>query len=880
MKGPNSNRLGYAVASSLVGLAARLLPQARRADWREEWRGELWHAFSRGRSTAGTVLRSLGCLPDAWAIHRRRRFRVRQSRTHISRRGHMLEDIRFAVRLLVKSPGFTAAAVLTLALGIGVNTAIFSVVHHVLLAPLPYPGSERMVALGTYMENQGIGPMMVSGGMLAELREHSSLLEAVTGYDYAEMDLTGVAEPRSLNGKSIFPEFLSLVPIEPHLGRVFEEGDFRAEAEPSVMIGYALWQGQLGGRRDAIGKQLELNGDAYSIIGVLPRGFRLPGAEADFLLPKRTSSVRLRESRGFYWVFGRLKEGATLEQLAQEVDRYQQARIDAGQDGPNFRVHVADLHERLLGSTRRPLMMLWGAVGVVFLIACANVANLLLSRLVRRKREAAVRAALGAGRGRLIRQFLAESAVLSAVGCAAALLLAFGSIALLKKLEPSLPRLDEVRLSLPVLLFTLGLAMATTFLAGLIPALRTSEGGVALASCSRQGTLQVRQGRLQPAINAAQVALAVILLIGAGLLLHSFVRLVSVAPGFEVRSAMAFGVGIPHYRYPEPRRQMALIEGIQERVSGLPGVRSATLADLLPLAGGWSRIGIKEDLTPEHLGALVASVQSVMPGYFRTLGIALKGHDFSEQDRTGSERVVIVDSKFADLFWPGQDPLGQSMRTKRDGTLFRVVGVAESVRFYGLAQDMEPTLYFPLLQDGGPISFVRMAVAGDAGLTAEDVRSAIQQVAPDVPIQSLGTMRSIVQATLSRPRFNLILVGFFAATALILAAVGIFGVLAHSVSLRTAEIGVRMALGADTRRILAGVMRQGFLPAAAGLLLGLAASFALSGLLAGQLFGISPSDPLTFLAIPGILALVAAFACYLPGRRAARVDPVRALRAE
>ncbi|HSR53816.1 MAG TPA: ADOP family duplicated permease [Acidobacteriota bacterium] len=919
MRSPIPDRWPLRLAKALLALVSPVVPAGERRLWREEWESELWHGFQaraegavstasgenrggdpsvRQRSKAASDPGLLevwpflrGCWKDALELRRieNRRMRHRNGHRGLLRQGAaawmkgtamLLQDLRLSARGLLKSPAFALAAILTLALGIGANSAVFSVIHGLLLRPLGYPDAERMVVISTFNHERGMGPMMVAGPRLADLIEGSRTLEAVSGLMPEELDLTGRGEARQVVAARLLSNMTGLLDLEVQLGRTLGPSDFEPGAANSVLLTDEIWKSQFGGSRDVVGDTLHLNGQEHVVIGVLGPGFESPSTYS-LILPLRVSLSELGQGQhtNFYVTLGRLAEDSTMGQLAQELEAFDAANAERQGRSFGFTLEAAKLRPHILGSTSESLMVLWAAVALVLLIACANVTNLLLSRTSRRRQESAVRAALGAGRWPLMRQYLSESLLLSFLGGAAGIALAYLLVWLLKSQGPRLPFVDQVALNLPVLVFTLGLALLTSLLAGLIPAWKASRFSDSLVPNARQGMLAERRGRLPFILNAIQVAVALTLLVGAGLLLRSFWSLTSVDPGFRSQSTLAMGVALPTYRFPEKPRRLQLMEQMVHRLNAYPGVRSAAAANLLPMAGGWSKMLLQDEETPEHLGEMSISAQATSPGYFKTLGIGLRGRDFAWSDREGAREVVIVNRRFAELFWPGQEAVGQVLPGSDPEV--EVIGVSDNVRFYGLGQEIEPTWYFPYLQSERDTSYLRLVVQPEPStrLSAAQLRAALGEVVEDLPIQELGTMTSIIRRSVSRPRFNALLLACFALTAALLAAIGIYGVLSHSVTSRRAEIGVRMALGADASRILRQVIGQGMLPVVLGLVLGLAAAVAAGGLLASQLFGVRPEDPVTLVAVPAFLALVALLACYLPARRATQVDPATTLRA-
>ena len=802
------------------------------------------------------------------------------------------QDLRHGARQLLRNPGFALAAVLTVALGIGANTAVFSVVDGVLLRPLPYQHPERLVTLGISSPSQGQALAPVTYPIYEEWVEQSRSFERLATYTYTAHSVTGGSEPAQVWAIAASSSLLDILGVELHLGRNFSrEADHPGGPEP-VLLSYAFWQSNFGGNPEIVGSTVELNGASHEVTGILPRRFEFPppmraGASAlprvDVWVPVGTLGD-LRERGGFF-VLGRLRPGFSAEQARADMSalEMQLSRSGAVED---IRIGVEALHEQVVGPIRPALLAILGAVGLVLLIACVNVGSLLLARLTTRGREIALRSSLGATRGRIARQLLTESMILAVLGGILGVLLAWAGLGLLIAFAPpDIPRLQEVTLGTRALAFTLVISAGAGLLFSLLPAARSSRVDLrsALSGGGRGGTAERSTRRIHRGLVVAEILLAVSLLTGAGLLIRSFAELSRVDLGVVPANLLTFELLLPPDRYPERSDVLQFYGDLEEQVVALPGVESVGMIDRLPLGDYSSTIPFRvvgrpdlpADATP------VALNTAVRPGYFRAMGIpVLQGRDVGEQDATAAPPVVVVSRSLAERFWPGGEAVGE--RIQAFGKEREIVGVVGDVRHHAPGTPPEPMIYFPQAQD---IATRRlMTVAVRTLIAPEDIigaaRGTVRAIDPQLPISNLQTFDELRSERTASERFNALLVGAFAAVALLLAAIGIYGVMSFAVAARTREIGVRMALGASRAAVLRSILRGALVTVGIGTLLGLAVAVPLTRLLRSLLFGVEPGDPLTVVAVGALLAGVGVLAAWVPGLRAAEVDPAEALRHE
>jgi predicted permease len=819
----------------------------------------------------------------------------------------LVNDIKHAIRALLKNPGFTIVACVTIALGIGANAAIFSVVRAVLLQPLPYDEPEELVLVWGEMRTRGVTHFPMSPPDFAAYRDGAEALEGLAAVFTFTVPLTGAGDPVQVDAAQVTPNFFSLLGIEPVLGRAFVEedgapnppGTFPGQpgTEPGiVMLSHALWQARFGGAPDVIGRSIEVSGVAAQIVGVLPPGFELlmpPTAalspDTDLWIAARIDYVNAPANNVFLRPVGRLRDGATIEQLQPQLDRIAASLLagDQTKTTAGYAVRAESLHEDLTAGVRPVLLALFGAVVFVLLIACANVSNLLLVRASGRDRELAVRAALGGSRARIVRQLLVESGLLALGGALLGVALASAGVSLLLSLQPdNLPRIGSVRIDGSVLLFTVLAAGGAALLFGMLPAVQGSRPDLADVLKERGSAGSNRARRLvRNGVVVLEVALSLVLLIGAGLMVRSFVELANVDPGFDPEGVLTFTATPGFANYPQAADRHAFNEELRRRLEGLPGVERASLTTPLPLTGGLfnGRYGPEEALTdPEAFRQ--ASYRTVAPGYFEAMSVRLlEGRTFTEADNTDSASVVVVDSKLAQTLWPGGSAVGERFLIRAvtpEPEWVEVVGVVEHERADDLAADGMEAVYFTeryLGSFGG--TWVVKAGADPAALIPA-VRAEVGALDADVPLADVELMETFVGRAMGPTRFALTLIAVFGVTAMLLAAVGLYGVLSFVVRQRTAEIGVRMAFGAEAGSILKLVVAQGLALAGGGVALGLLVALPLTRVMETLLVGVTPTDPLTFAGISALFVAVAALASYLPARRATLVDPVAALREE
>ncbi|HEX7173828.1 MAG TPA: ABC transporter permease [Pyrinomonadaceae bacterium] len=803
----------------------------------------------------------------------------------------LLQDVRYGLRTLLKRPGFTVVAVMTLALGIGANAAIFSVVNGVLLRPLPYRDAERIMTVWQRNAQTGAEREPVSPPNFLDFRERNQSFEQLAALRPYGLDYTGAGEPETFQTWRVTEGFFEAAGAVALHGRTFLPEEYRDGVDQVVVIGHGLWQRRFGGDPGVVGQQLVLDGKPRTVVGVMPPEFHYLD-KREMIAPYHIDAHELQRRAATYLnVVGRLKPGVTLEQARSDMSNVA-ARLaeEYPQANGGMGAAVAPLAEQMLGRVRPALWVLFGAVGFVLLIACANVANLMIARSASREREFAIRAALGAGRGRLMRQLLTESLVLAGLACAGGLLLASWGIDAIIALSPAeLPRIDQVRLDGRVLLFALGVSAATALFFGLLPALRSSQPDLqeSLKEASRSATAGAARHRLRGFLVVTEFALALVLLVGAGLLVRSFMRLLEVDPGFSAERALTLQVHV-YDQYPKPEQQAVFFEQALERLRALPGVEAAGAASAPPFIGEGaieidSPIQIEGQPAPPAGQEPTAFHTIVTADYFGALGVPLRGgRIFNQFDRADGAPVVIVNETLARRYWPGESAVGKKLIVLRlsKPVAREVVGVVGDVRHTGLDSEPRPELFLHSLQNPfGSMTFV-VRTTPEPSTLLQAVKGEVWAVNKNLPFYSTATMESLVAETLKERRFSLLLLGAFASLALVLAGVGIYGLISYSTAQRTHEIGVRVALGARGRDIMRMVVGEGLLLSGAGVALGLLGALVLTRFLGGLLYGVAPTDPLTFAGIALLLVCVALAACYLPARRAARVDPMVALRYE
>jgi len=800
----------------------------------------------------------------------------------------LLHDLRYALRALRQHPGFTLTAVLTLGLGIGANVAIFSVVNAVLLRPLPFAQPDRLVRVwGTHPE---IGHESASLPDFLDWRAQTPSLASLSALANTRFTLTGTGEPEMIRGAFVTANFFQTLGVDPLRGRTFAVGeDTRAAAQVAV-LGEGLWRRRFGGDPAVLGRSIRLNGMPYTVIGIVPATARIQGP-VDAWTTLATDTTLNRRS-DFLQVVGRLKLGASLARVQGEMATVARRLAERyPETNTNWSVDVAPLREAMVGPVRTALLLFMVAVGLVLLIACANVANLMLARAATREHEIVIRTALGASRSRLLRQLLTESVLLAVMGGGLGVLLAAWAVQGLSSLAPgTLPRADEIGLDGRVLAFALALSVATGLLFGLAPAAqlarRTLSGGLRDAGRSVAGGPALRS--LRGALVLGEVAIAFVLLVGAGLLVRSFDRLLRVEPGFRTDGLFTARVLLPRTRYAADAKQAAFLEQVTGRLSALPSVRSAAVVSDAPLGDSPPYVSFVIADQPAPAAGTVHDVEllSASPAYFPTLGIPLMlGRLFDASDRAGAPLVAVVNQAAVGRYFGGRNPIGARLTfnepTDSAVQWMTVVGVVGDIHHAGLDEAPYPQAYLPVAQSPGRwMVLVARTDARDPITLAPAMRQAVAALDPDLALTELSTMEQRIAVATSRPRVSAVVLGSFAVTALLLAALGIYGVVSYGVLQRTRELGIRMALGAGQGTVLTMVLRQGMAPVAAGISAGIAVAWAAARVLHRLLFQVGTTDPGTFLAVTLFLSGAALLACYLPARRAARSDPVTALRAE
>ena len=808
------------------------------------------------------------------------------------------QDVRYGARMLGKHKAFTAIAVITLALGIGANTAIFSVVNELLLRPLPYRDPAGIVMLWE-VSPEGRHQNTTSRANYRAWKTQSSSFAEAAAFSDQRFNLSGAGEPEQISVQMATPEFFKVLGVEPLLGRTFSADDEGAGKERIAVLSYSLWQRHFGGQTNIVGQPITLNGNTFTIIGVMPASFQFhikqrsgTGRPAELwtLLPMPVGPGANEHGR-FLSVVARLKNGVTPEQAGAELKTIH-ARLSEQepQFSKNYTAEVLPLREQFFGNVRRPLWLMLGAVGFVLLIACANVANLLLSQATSREKEIALRSALGARRARITRQLLTESLLLALLGSVLGLGLAWLGIKALIAISPrDLISFQTVGLNVPVLLWTLGISVLTGIIFGLAPALHISRLNLndTLKEGGKSESAQASGSRcLRSALVVTEIALAMVLLASAGLLIKSFARLQQVDRGFNTDKILTMVVPLLDAKYSQDPQCIAFFVQTLDRVRALPGVRSAGMINFLPLYGGLgSGTDFKIEGRPEPPPGQGPScdVRSVDAGYFPTMGIPLlRGRNFSDLEQKEARHVILINDALARKYFPNEDPIGKRLDVDMFDDRFwaPIVGVVGNVRYDSLIDESPPAVYFP--HPDLTYSFMTLVIRtdGEPSAIAPAVQRQIRLLDPNQPISDVRTMDQVMSEWVSRSRFNTLLLGLFAGLATLLSAVGIFGVMNYSVALRTRELGLRLAIGAQPRQVLLLVLRQGLLLTIFGVVLGLAAAFALTRLLSGLLFGVDAVDVSTFTTISFLLVIVSLLACYLPARRAMRIDPLQALRYE
>lgn len=805
----------------------------------------------------------------------------------------LVQDVRYALRMMRKSPGFIAAAIVTLALGIGANSAIFSVVNGVLLRPLPYPDSDRLVWFWEMQPHLDQAPF--SGADFLDYQSQNHTFEEIAAIRSIGFTWTGHGAAKLVRGGIVTPSFFPMLGVQPLLGRTLVDSDGAIGARRVAVLDYDFWQNEFGGDTHVLGSTMVLEGQPATIVGVLPESFKSP-SDARFwinpkevapeLFPNSTANVRTNRAMHYLNVLGKLKPGVKLSTAQADMDAISTNLQKLYTSNVGHHVKLTGYREHVSGDMRQPLVVIFCVVGTVLLIACANVANLMLSRSAARQREVAVRRALGASASRIARQLLTESAILGVAGGAAGLGLAYGILRWFATAGKGiLPRVSEIHADGRVIAFTLAAAIGSSILFGLAPVVQTMRVSLLepLRGAGRGGSTGTRQRLMHNALVAAEIAMSLVLLVAAGLLTRSFARLLSVRPGFNPDRLATMRMNFTGPKYAKGPAERQLWDALEPRLAALPGVESVAIGNDLPLEGqdtttGADQIEGRPALQPGE--QFLIGVHAVNDNYFRAMGISLlRGREFNAGDTEKSRPVVILNQKAAEEFWPGQDPIGKHVQIMADKPS-EVVGIVANVLHNGLAEGPSMDSYAPIDQ----VSWLTFAVAIRTRLDSETIAAAVREevakLDPELPVFRVRPMSQVEAETMAPRRLTLDLVGAFAVLALLLATVGIYGVMSYAVTQRNREIGIRMALGAARRDVLRMVLGQGMRLAVIGAAVGLAIAFAAVRLMSGLLFGIKASDPATFASVTLVLGAVAAVACWIPARRATRVDPLVALRYE
>ena len=815
----------------------------------------------------------------------------------------LLQDLQYGFRMLLKHPGVTAIAVLTLALGIGANTAIFSVVNAVLLNPLPYKDPDRLVSLWENVPAHG--RWRVAPANYTDWKKQNTVFEDVSAFSGWTMTLTGDGEPEQLLGGAVSSGYFAVVGVNPQLGRAFAPEDYEQGKGQVVILGHGFWQRRYGGDPNIINRTITLNGAPYTVVGVMPPGI-YP------VWPTTSGEINFDEKQQHIWipmslppvlmglrsahilgVIARLKPGVSLAQATTDMNTIGARLAQEYEQNRGEGIIVSQFMNEVVGDVRPALFTLLAAVGLVLLIACANVTGLLLAQHAGRSKEIAIRAALGAGRARLVRQFCIEGLLLAFLGTAAGIGLASLGMKLLMQFVPAgIPRLAQVSLDLRVLGFTMLIALGTCLVFSLVPAWQTSKPDLhtALEQSGRTSGPGASRLRFRQLLVVVQVSIAVMLVIGAGLLVKSFWLLQRVDPGFQSEGVLSAGISLPFAKYSAPDQINNFFKQVLERISASPGVKSATIAYDPPLQSNWlDEFEIEGRVVPGGTQSDSANFIPVGADYFETVGVKIAaGRKFTPLDDPDHPGVALVNESFVKHYFPNEDPLGKHIKPGPPGriwrqkklTSFEIVGIVRDVKLAGLDAPSAPAYYIPASQ--APLGDMNILVrtTTDPLSVVGAVRQAVWSIDPNQPLSNITTLEKVVSESIAQRRLNMLLMGLFGGLAMLLSAVGIYGLLSHAVTQRTQEMGIRMALGAQVGDVLKLVLKQGMLLALAGEAIGLVAALGLTRLIRGLLFGVGPNDAMTFIAVVGVLTTVALLACYLPARRATKVDPLEALRYE
>jgi putative ABC transport system permease protein len=794
----------------------------------------------------------------------------------------LLQDLRYSVKMLLKNPGFTAIAVLALALGIGANSAIFSVVNAILLRPLPYADAERLVWIWGKSPSGDKGA--VSPPDFLDYRKQSQSFGQLAAFIQATHNLNDMDNPERISGAATSANFFDTLGVKPMLGRTFFAEEEQAGHDSVAILSHGIWQRRYGSDPNIVGKSIPLDGKPFTIVGVMPPGFNFPEkAEVWEVAPFYLKGMTVRKAH-FLRLVGRLKPNVKLDQAQAEMDVVSGQLAQQYPDtNKGYGLMLVSLNEKVIGNIRSTLLMLLGAVGFVLLLACANVANMLLARAAGRQKEIAIRTALGARRSRLLRQLLTESVFLAMLGGFAGTLLAFvGTKLLIASTSSNVPRLEEVTLDSRVLIFSFAISILTGLVFGLVPALQASRPDLneTLKEGGRSSGGGAKRNRISNVLVVAQVALALVLAIGAGLMIRSFSRLQDVNPGFTTNNLLTMQIELPQTKFPKPPQRANFFNQLQEQIRAVPGVVSMATVSELPLSGQLNDTYFHVDggSTDPSQSKILANYRSTSSGYFKTMGIPFKsGRDFTSQEVNEGAKVVVVNEMIAEKYFANQDPTGKRLIIDfNEAVPYEIVGVVGNIHHLGLDRSISPEMYIPQFPSGAT-NVVVQTKSNPADITGA-VRGAVRAVDRDQPIANLKTMDELVEASVSQPQFRTLLLGVFAALALILAAVGIYGIISYSVAQGTHDIGLRIALGAQRQGIFKLILMNALRLVLIGLFIGLTLSLVLTRFLSNLLYGISATDPTTYLWVSLFLVGVALAASFIPAYRATRVNPLVALR--
>jgi predicted permease len=899
--------LVYRLLDRWMRVLARLVPEHAREAWRTEWDGELWYGVmgkeggTRWRGAAGLAR---GLLRDALDVRRLEASTSTQRYPGVRGQalGSLVADVRYGLRMLRKTPGFTAVVVITLALGVGGAVTIFSVVDALLLSPLPYPDADRLVMMWQGRRAADVDKDWFSGGHFTDIKTQTRVFEELTFAEGGLSTLTGRGRPTEVGWVRAPSSYLRMLGAEVALGRIIDEQDDRADAARVALLTHGLWQQGYGGDADVVGRAITLNGRALEIVGVLspdvlldaevmPTAYGNGRVDVVLSFPVTGETLSDRVSEG-YNIVGKLASGATVAQAQVELDRLAAHIQELHESDPDsgFFIRAVPLLDEVVGSVRRPLVMLLASVGGVLLIACVNVANLLLARGGSRQRELGVRAAMGAERPRLVRQLLTESAVLAAFGGALGVGLASGGLRLVQRAgAASLPRVYEIGLDGRILVFALSITMVTCLVFGLVPAWRSAR--VELVDTLRPGGRTATAGgalwsrfNLSSALVIVEIALALVLLIGGGLLARSFMALGRVDPGFRAEGLLTFRVSLSGDAYAERVSRIAFFDALAERLAAVPGVQAVGGASHVPFDRGvsWGPMDIDDYVPPQgEAHQIITDFRVTMPGYFQAMGIPLiRGRVFDERDDLEAPEVAVIDETFARRYFPDRDPIGMRLVDGFLGTKATIIGVVGTVNREALDQVSRVTTYRPQGQWGWRRMYMVLSTSGDPETLVAPATRAVAEADPEVAVVDVLPMTTRVASSLAERRFSMALLQILGLVALTLAAVGVYGLVSYRVGQSTRELGLRMALGAPAGRILAMVLRHGLALAGVGVATGLVAALALTGFMRSMLFGVDAMDGWTYATLASGLALTVMIACYVPARRATRVNPLDAITGE